>query len=454
MTRLVIYFLLLCEALVRCKRTNNNLQVILVSIMVQSLMIYPIISQFAKIEESGFDYFGAPFETNIGLMFPTIIALVLMMISVNKKQWQINELRFPLYSVVFFIVFSYLTPYNYSHYATHIFVFLFLQLWIVIYIVKTYLDYRQIIHALYDGLTIIVCIEFIVSLSYLLGFDTLQNFFLSNIEEKEWIREGTNVRRAYGTTFQPNRLGGLCAFIGTFFLSCVLNRFKKKKSIIMVAMSFLVIIMSQSRSALTAFVFSFLTMLYIDHYKKYGFSLQILFMNFAILAVLIGLFSTNIVGNMFFKSDVNDMENARMLHYVGGWHVLEKTNFTGVGLNAHVHYMYYKTDLSNIIGFWLSTHSIHSVHLVLFVETGIVGLLLWLYFLFSRIVRWIKTTNNKMNSPIIWTSFAGMLIIVFIHGFTDCLYLHYQYLLLLTLVGSYVQKKENSFLQQLGTKIA
>lgn len=456
MTRLLIYFLLLCEVIVRYRRTDNGthnrLQVLLVSVMIQSLMVYPILfSPLFKIEESGLDYFGAPFETSIGLFFPTIIAIIIMMISEKKLKWEIKEFKYPLFTTIGFVIFSYLTPYNVSYNATNIVVVLFFQICVVLYIIKNYLDYNQIIYALYDGLRIVIFIEFIVSLSYLLGFDALQNIFLNNIEEDEWIREGTNVRRAYGTTFQPNRLGGLCAFIGIFYVSCLLREYKKNESLIMAIMSFSVIIMSQSRSAIVAFGVACFFIFIVSYYKKFGLSLHIIFISLALLVLFVVMLNTSIVENMFFKSNVNEMQDARMAHYIGCWQIINDTHFIGVGLNSHVYYMYYKTNLTNLIGLWMATHAIHSVHLVLLAETGVVGLFCWLYFIVSRIIKFCKTPLQLMNNPIIWTTFAGMLIIVFIHGFTDCLYLHYQYLMLITLVGIFNQKKKiNAVHKRLG----
>lgn len=448
MINYIIYILLISEFLIRYnlskERSVRSWNILLISVIIQSLMIYPSISSpIVEIREKGLDQFKTPFSTEINLLFPTVVSVALFFVCKTKFKWRFDEIKFPFYAIFASIVFSYVTPYNKFYNATNLVVVLFLQIGLLLYIVKTYVNSEQLFIGLYDGLKIIVIVELLISLSYsILGIDILQSFFIYDLKEADWVREGTIIRRAYGTSMHPNRLAGLCAFIFVFFISSFFNCYKKRSSILWATCAFLVIILSQSRSALTAAVFTYTVLYILRLYKNGRLSLRRLIVFFIVGSfLLICLFSFSIVNDMFFKSDADNMEDARLDHYLAGWLLLNDTNFLGVGLNAHVHYMYYSMDIEGIVGKWMATHAIHSIHLIIWVETGLAGFAIWLYFLYSRFRRYIKTPISEMNNPVLWMAFVGMLSIVILHGFTDPVYLQYQYLLIIMLIGSFYKKK-------------
>ena len=291
---------------------------------------------------------------------------------------------------------------------------LFFQIFIVIYACKEQVDKDVILLSLYDGLSILITIEFIISFSYvIMHIDYFQQFFLGNqTKELEWIREGTNVRRAYGTTYQPNRLAGLCAYATMFFLPCYLFRFKKISSLLLTFMSFATIVFSQSRSALVATVVSIVLVVLMYYYKRLKFSLAKI-VTLAVITSLLGLSLLNldIISDMLFKSNLEEMEEARMFHYILAYGILNDTSFMGVGLNSHVFYMYDQLLHYGFASFYY-TRPIHSVHLSILAETGIIGFLFWIYFLISRFSRISTLPLSRMNSPILCFAFVGMLIVV------------------------------------------
>ena len=451
--RLTLYILILLEIVCRYyllgKNSNSRLQTLLLSGLIQSLMIYPILfSNLIELKKRGLEYLGAPFETNIAILFPTIIALIMILWGGHVRKWNFKDVKFPVIALSLVFLYSYITPLNHSLDATSIALLLFLQVLFVVVVCKTFLSEKQVMCALYDAFTIIVLVEFFVCFSYVvLHVDTLQGFFKVDIDETEWIREGTSVRRAYGTTIQPNRLGGLASYLLVFFVSCTLFNYKRTLSLVMILLDLIVVIFSQSRSALMASIISSVLLYLLISTKRGKLKFQKLMVSLLLFAILlIGLFSLGIVGDMVFKSDVGDMREARGSHYILGWLILQKSNFMGVGLNSHVLYMYEELNIGSFADFLL-TRAIHSVHLTIFVETGIVGFIAWLYYLVSRVYKTIKIRLNEMNIPILWFTFTGMLFIVIVHGFTDYLYLHYQYIMILSLCGSFISTKTFSLVK-------
>lgn len=131
------------------------------------------------------------------------------------------------------------------------------------------------------------------------------------------------------------------------------------------------------------------------------------------------------------------MAEARFIHYLLGYNIALETNFIGTGINSHTHFMCYNTNNRILGDIWLYQHSIHNIHLVILAELGILGLIIWILYLVSRIIKILKLPLSKMNNPIIWLSFFSMILTIIIHGFTDIMYIHYQYLLIISLFGMY-----------------
>lgn len=408
----------------------------LLSMLIQSLAVYPLLIQTMRTREltKHLD-FSCPYESYTGLYFPTVIAFVILIISHNRLKWKWSEVAFPLLFFSFGFLYSYLTPYNQSRYATSMALLVVLQIFFVVYVIKTYIPSKLIVKCLYDGFFVIVLLNAFISITYvLMHIDFIQNLFI-NFEGS--IREGATYRRAYGTTNQPNRLGALCALISMFFLSCYCFGYKKRLSLCLIGTAFVIILLSQSRSAFSASLFASAFVYIILQYKGNKLNMSKLVLYSITLFLCYFLFSDlTIVQEMFNKnSNVGDMQEARMGHYALGWMCVEESQYMGVGINDNTHYLYYA--IKNF-GYetWLYMHSIHSVHMGILAELGVVGVILWLYFILSRYLRIITTPINKIHNPIICFSFMGMLTVVVLHGFSDNVYMHYQYLLIMFIMGA------------------
>ena len=420
----------------------------LLSMLIQSLAVYPLLIQTMRTKELAKHLdFSCPYESYTGLYFPTIIALIILIISYKKEKWNWSEVFFPLIFFSLGFVYSYLTPYNQSKYATTMALLVIIQIFFVVYVVKSYIPSRLLIKCVYDGFCIIIILNAFISITYvLLHIDFIQNLFI-NFEGN--IREGATYRRAYGTTNQPNRLGALCSLISMFFLSCYCFDFRRKLSICLFCVSCVTVLLSQSRSAFSALTVSSVFLFLLLQYKRNEMQVSRFIFYTFLLSFGYFLFSDlAIIQEMFFNSNVGEMQDARMGHYALGWMCVEDSNYMGVGINANTHYLAYA--IKNY-GFenWLYMHSIHSVHMGIMAELGLGGIILWAFYVMSRYARIVVTPIRKIESPIICYSFLGMLTIIVLHGFSDNVYMHYQYLLIACIFGAGYKISNSSDLNKL-----
>ena len=420
------------------KHNSEAKKFYILSGIVQLLMVYPVIfGDLMMVTQGSEEYMGAPFETRTGLLVPTLLAFALYCVNNKRQHWNFKEIKFPFIVITLAFVYSYLNPYNLAPYATTLALVVFCQILIVILAIKFTMTADETFKAIYDGYTFFILVELVVSVTYVLGIDFLQSYFTPDLKDIEYVRDGMGIRRAYGTTIQPNRLGGLCGFIFVFFYSCLLCKYQKNKSKILSVISFFVLMLSQSRSAIMATFVASLILYFTIGYKQKRINKRSIFL----WGFIGGVFLITILGIIIFqgfqKSDTDEQVDNRLIHYAMGFVTLQETKYLGVGLNSHVFYLYenFKGISTTDIGFFF-TRAIHSFHLCILVEVGICGFLLWLYYAFSRIFKFLVAPLFKMGNPAICLSFAGMLIMIIVHGFSDNLYFHYQQMTLLMLFGS------------------
>lgn len=445
---ILILFVSIFRFIVGRDKTRARANMLLLSALIQSLMFYPSMKTILVLKELTMKIdFGAPIENYVGIYFPTLLVCLFPLINNKNQYWKWGNSKHILGILSVFFLYSYLTPYNASHLATTIALIVILQIVFTLYICKSYISKEVFISAFFDAFQIIIFIELIISISFsLLHINALQQLFITELDGAVTEREGTSLLRASGTTMWPNRLGALCALIAAFFWICYLQKYRRKRAIFLFVFSMIVIILSQSRSALSACILSLLVTTMINLFKKHQITVKrILYFGLIFCLALFILLNLSIIQEMFFKSDANDMAEARFIHYILGYNIGTNSHFLGVGINTNTHYMYYKMNTNLLGNVWLYQHTIHNIYLVIFAELGVLGLISWIYFLLSRIRRVLITPIVNMNSLIIWFSFMAMLFIVIIHGFTDVMYMHYQYITILSLFGIYTEKKADNY---------
>ena len=128
-------------------------------------------------------------------------------------------------------------------------------------------------------------------------------------------------------------------------------------------------------------------------------------------------------GEVFIKSDADTQLSSRMIHILLGFELWQKSELIGIGINSHVLYLQKKlayTNLGNFqeLDFFLS-NPIHNIHIIVLVETGLIGIFTWLYLFFFKLKQTFKQTYLKfLPFRILNISAFSVLLIVFFYGFT------------------------------------
>lgn len=120
----------------------------------------------------------------------------------------------------------------------------------------------------------------------------------------------------------------------------------------------------------------------------------------------------------FLKSDSDAQYENRMVHYLMAFDIFEKSPYIGVGLNAHLAYIATQTAITQLDvtnSQFFVNNPIHSIHLIVLAETGVIGFVLWWLFIFTNFYRAKKQLSFKRNE-IMSSTFIGVIITVCIYG--------------------------------------
>ena len=442
---ILIFFLALLRFYWSKDFSNKNLSFHLLSSMIQSMMVLPIILFQVKIpeREKGWLDFNTSYETSMGILYTTIVALVILLLRKEMNFWRFSSIKYGFLYFVIAFTYSYLTPINFYKEAVTIALMMMSQILIAVYVCRKCFTVETFLRASYDAFKIIIIVEFVISFTYVvLDIDWLQKIFYDDADNVfASLREGTQFRMAAGTTMQHNRLGALCAFICIFYWACVLCNYNRKNSWLLFSLSFFVLVLSESRGAILGSLFTIVILFLFKQQKLHLLSLRkVLISSFCISVLCLLFFSLGIVQDMFFNSNSDEMQDYRLIHYLMAYDIINENKAWGCGINSVTYSLFrlpsYGSDFFN-------NQPIHNIHLIIFVELGLIGFLGWVYYIISRIRRFLKTPLGNMNSPIVWYSFLGMLIIASVHGMAEWVYLHAQYQFIFMMFGTMYSSKHS-----------
>ena len=417
------------------KNSQDRINYLLLSALMQTLMFDA--PKFMNYDINDPDIV-LPFANSVGIYFPTLISLIILFVNLGKKRrYALGNFKYVFIIMLLSLVYSYYTPYNTSIRATNIYCLMVGQVLLVYYICKICIPVKTMQASTYDAFRIIIFVQFFISFVVLfLGLYSFQDPFLGSDRDSTYFdREGASLLVASGTTSQHNFLGGLCAFIAVFFYCSYLYKFRRRQSFLLFIISFVTLLFSQARGALIACSLS-LVFLYLSNMFREGrLGVKKVLLFLVVVVVLLLLFiQIPIVHDMFFNSDVEDMANARLYHVLMAYDIIIETKGQGVGLNTHVIYMLNRLTTSDI-GQYFFERAIHNMYLIVVVELGFIGFFAYIYYIISRIWKFIKIHNMEMRSPVLCSTFICMLVIISVHGMLDMLYFRYQYLMMLFLFG-------------------
>ena len=207
----------------------------------------------------------------------------------------------------------------------------------------------------------------------------------------------------------------------SIFLAAYLKGYKKTLFKYLVLINTITLYLTFSRTSYLVYIFDlFLVFVVYKNAKKSLFTLRNVIKFFVPLTVfLVWLVFYSPLSESFLKGDSNDQIDNRFIHFFMALNAFELSPIIGVGLNTHVELFTKQSSLSNAITLddFFTTNPIHNIHLIVLTETGLIGLLLWFFFIFKS---YSKSKENllKGKNEILNLSFIGTLTAFISYGLT------------------------------------
>ncbi|WAC13226.1 O-antigen ligase family protein [Dyadobacter pollutisoli] len=278
----------------------------------------------------------------------------------------------------------------------------------------------MIIIGAFDGLKWLTISQLFLAICFpLLNIIAVTNLFHEGGEV--WAtRLGSRVG-AVGFFKHPGNLALYTIMSMSFFLSCYLSGFQRRMSTLLIAACVATVILTYSRTSFIALILvAFCTYYIYKNSKKNIFSLgNILKIVIPSTLALYWLIFLSPFSSSFIESDASSQYDNRMIHFFMAFKIFTDSPFLGVGLNAHLGYITKHFGIVQAFTadeFYLH-NPIHNSHLIVLAETGIVGFILWVYFLLGGIIN-AKNQIAAGSNRIFSSTLVGVLIAYVIYGMT------------------------------------
>ena len=361
---------------------------------------------FLPIYKAGGDPSGS-FGDSLSIWSFHAFALLLIWLIARVKQWHIRRPKLLLALV--FLVYAgctFLNPYNISRLQTAMAVFYLLSFAVFMYLFTNSFTVKTVVNGIFMGLMITVVLHLVLCILYpVMNMEMAVKLFDHEASTRSDERIG-----AVGTMGHPNVLGTYASYYFMFFAGCFATAYKRRQSAILAGMSFLVIVLTASRSALLASVAAVLALVVFYIFRRYKLlSFQSILKGIIPVGALIALLLTGPLSFLFSDvEDLDEMTTARLLHYYCGYEIFEDHPLVGVGLNAHLAYLVENgsavmfEQVFDMTDIWqpeefMFTNPIHNIWIILIDELGLIGFLPILAFVFWYIATFKRRTRQSRN---------------------------------------------------------
>lgn len=347
----------------------------------------------------------------IAYLYPaTVFAFINLCKPLCKKVWVFNV------GFLGLILFLFANIYSYgSHFRVGILPPLLEigQLVLFFYTIRTRYTLPKINEALFQTFFCWTILEGFLTLCYpVLGIEKFAGLFSSVAEE--WSLRRENYASAVGTFPHPSQLAYMCAAFALYYFVCYLDDYKRNVAKYLMVINVLIIFFTYSRTTYVA-LFICLACVYVLFKQR---TISIKYLGYFIVFLLLSYLATFIpvINNLFFHSDSNDMIDARMVHWLIGFDIWHEYPLLGCGINSHVRYM--QQNLSLLYNDFIVTNPIHNVHIIVLVETGIIGILYWSFWQCKLIYVGYRTQLMKDSvQRSMGLLMVSLTLFTFIYGF-------------------------------------
>lgn len=365
------------------------------------------------------DTYTGQFGRDVSIYIIGVLALIVLFDqrkngTSKNKYWKVS-LFFSFYCML-----SFFNPNNIHPSFIWVPFSFFFQLFLFVIVVRRRYSNQLLLSSLYEAIACWLILEFLLVLCYpILGIEGFATLFHGE-DAAEWSMRRDYFLSAVGTFIHPAGLAYVCSCYAIFFFSLFFARYRRNESLLYFLLCLIVVFFTFSRTSyvalfLSLFVVYFMCKTNPRHVKKrlikYG---VVAFLLFVLLLYV------PILNELFFQSDAEDQVGNRMIHYIMGWDIFNNFPLLGTGINRHVNYMYDYTDIKFLTGrenvFFLRS-PIHNSHLIVLVETGLIGFICFfsslLFFLKNQIKFFYSFRGYYISSVII----IGVILFSFIYGF-------------------------------------
>ena len=338
--------------------------------------------------------------------FMAFMALLLWIVA-RDKEWRIR--RPNLWLFFLFLAYAGYTlanPFNMGRRQSLAEVSYLLSFALFIYLFANCFSVKSVIKGIYMGLAATVILHFILSICYpVLGMEGVVKLFDNEAATRSEERVG-----AVGTMSHPNALGAYASYYFCFFSACFITAYKRRESVILAGMSFIVIILSASRSALLAAVVALVGIVVFYVYRRYKLlSLQSIIKGIIPLGIFAAILLSGPLSFLFSDiEDLDEMTTSRLMHYYCGYEIFQDHPLTGVGANTHLIYLGENSSavileqVFDVTDIWrpeefMFNNPIHNIWIIFLVELGLIGFVPLLAFVIWYIATFKRRTSRSLN---------------------------------------------------------
>lgn len=318
------------------------------------------------------------------------------------------------------LIVSFLNPFNSFYTGTWVLTIFFFSNVLLFKLWSTFLDESDVVNGLFDGLMWLAYAQFFLAICFpILGMSAVTKLFHESAEI--WATRLDTRSGAVGFFNHPGRLALFMVIASAFFLSTYLYNFRRKKSLICLIICILTLFLTYSRTSYLALIITLSACYYIDkNAQKSIFSVaNILKFVVPTMLVLVYLVVYSPLSSLFLQSDSSDQYDNRMVHWLMAFNIFEASPYIGVGLNSHLSYLSQHLGIVNQVTMddFFSVNPIHNIHLIILSEIGVIGFLLWVYFLFGNILK-AKKEIKEGHNEVFSLTLIGLFVAYIIYGLT------------------------------------
>lgn len=420
MDRVLVIVIILIGVFRWASSRQANKSYLLVSVIVQTL---PLAYGYTLVEFLSSDQSIGEFGNGIRLEVTSIFSIILILsgfTKLPKGAFTFRENKM-IYLLLFFFLIAIVNPANPFRTAVLVPFSFLVQMLFLLKLIDANFSRAAVLRGVFDGLFITMVMQFILCMLYpVMGLTYFSTLFRGESALK-WAERREGYTSAIGTFKHPSHMALFTLIAVTFFFSCYFNHYQRRRCLQAFAMAAVIIFLSYSRTTYIV-TMAVVAILFVVRRGRGIFTPRIILRSLLLFSSILFVLYFTPLSELFLKSDSEVQVENRMIHWALGYESWRNSPYFGIGVNAHVFYMSHVLNFDpfggkKVLDFFL-TNPIHNIHLIVLVETGAIGLIVWICFFFGSIGRYSKSIRiSSYPLRVFNLMYVGILISYFLYGF-------------------------------------